>query len=76
MIKHERERTSQVSLRRKFRFQHPHFYWRAKLMQLGYTYLKNLRKSLPLVDYGQKSLRPLEVENESYPILLLASSIN
>lgn len=32
-------------------------------MQLGHTYLKNLRKSLPLVDYGQKSLRALEVEN-------------
>lgn len=45
-------------------------------MQLSYTYLKNLRKSLPLVDYGQKSLRALEVENESYPILLLASCIN
>lgn len=45
-------------------------------MQLGYTYLKNLRKSLPLVDYGQKSLRALEVENKSYPILLLASCIN
>ena len=45
-------------------------------MQLRYTYSKNLRKSLPLVDYGQKSLRALEVENESYPILLLASCIN
>lgn len=45
-------------------------------MQLGYTYLKNLRKSLPLVDYGQKSLRALEVENESCSILLLASCIN
>lgn len=28
-------------------------------MQLGYTYLKNLRKSLPLVDYGQKSFTSL-----------------
>lgn len=32
-------------------------------MQLGYIYFKSLRKSLRLVDYDQKSLRALEVEN-------------
>jgi len=64
-----RERTYFTGLAKKkvslryLSFQHPHFYWRAKLMQLGHTYFKNLRKSLPLVDYGQKSLRALEVEN-------------